>query len=251
VQNLPKEVKGLLRTMLAKDPANRPQTPVALHNHIMACREKLAQYSAGRTRARRTSSPFASVRFNRRSLALAGGLALVLVWLALSPHAHDESQSPQRVIVKKSDAAFAPPRRAPAPAPQEVVNPPAPVESAAPVPPSAEPVAMDADPVPDFAPVTVDLTPSDPPEDSFSLSTGNPDAQDVADLKQPGALSLSIGGLEPEDRAARPAGKPVAKAGDQRSSEKRHGSRQQHRASPWQSINRVRGSVEGLIHHFF
>jgi serine/threonine protein kinase len=252
VQNLPKEVKGLLRTVLAKDPANRPQTPVALHNHITACREKLAQYPAGRARARRTS-PFAAVRFNGRSLALAGGLALVLVWLALAPHAHDESQSAQRVTVKQSDAAFAPPRPAPAPPPQEVANPPAPVESAAPVPPPAEQVALETNPVPDFAPVTVDLIPSDPPADAFSLSTGNPDAQDVADLKQPGALSLSIGGLEPEDQAAPPPGpaKSVAKAGDQRSSDKRHGSRQQHRASPWQSLNRVRGSVEGLIHHFF
>ncbi len=250
VQDLPKEIKGLLRTMLAKNPEDRPQTPVALHNHIMACREKLAQYPAGRARARRTSA-LAPLRFNGRSLALAGGLALVLVWLAFSPHAHEESPTAQGVIVKKNDVAFAPPRRAPAPGPQELADPPAPVESAAPAPPSAEQVAMEANPVPDFAPVTVDLTPSDAPVDSFSLSTDNPDSQAVADLKQPGALSLSIGGLEPEDQAAPPPGKPVAKAGDQRSSEKRHGSRQQRRASPWQSIDRARGSVEGLIRHFF
>ncbi|HSI10472.1 MAG TPA: protein kinase [Chthoniobacter sp.] len=250
VQDLPKEIKGLLRTMLAKSPEDRPQTPVALHNHIMACREKLAQHPAGRNRTKRTST-LASVRLNGRSLALAGGLALVLVWLALSPHAHDESQTTQGVTLKKSDAAFAPPRHAPAPAPQEVVDPPAPVKSVAPPPPPAEQVAMETNPLPDFAPVTVDLTSSDPPSDSFSLATGSPDPQAMADLEQPGPVSLSIGGLEPEDQATPAATTPVAKAGDQRGSDHRRGSRQQHRASPWQPINRVRGSVEGLIRHFF
>lgn len=252
VRELPKEVKGLLRTMLAKNPEDRPQTPVALHNHIMACREKLAQYPAARPRARGTS-PFALVRFNRRSLALAGGLALVLVWLALSPRAHDESQRSEREIIKKNEVALASSPPAPDPAPQEAVGPPAPAESAAPATPPPQQVAMDANPVPDFAPVAVDLTPSDPPADSFSLSTVNPAPQDVADLKQPGALSLSIGGLEPEDQSAPtplPA-KPIAKAGDQRSSDKRHGSRQQRRASPWQSLNKVRGSVEGFVRHLF
>jgi hypothetical protein len=253
VKELPKEVKGLLRTMLAKDPAGRPQTPVALHIHIMACREKLAQRPA-RPAALRRGKPGPlpmPVRFNVRSLALAGGLALVLVWLALSPHARDESANAQQVMLKKSDAAFAPPRP-PAPVPVE-----APrqltqedVAAAAPAPPP-ENQKSDTGPAPDISPVTVDLTDFDPEADAFSIPQDLPNSAVAVDLQQPSNVSFSIDGLESQDQVNAPAPKPVAKAVDQRNNDHRRGNKQQHHDSTWQSIDRVRGSVEGLIHHFF
>lgn len=43
IAHLPVEVQDLLRRMLAKNPATRPQTPIALHAEICACREALGR----------------------------------------------------------------------------------------------------------------------------------------------------------------------------------------------------------------
>lgn len=264
VKGLPKEVKGLLRTMLAKDPAGRPQTPVALHNHIMACREKLAQRPA-RPQARRGEKggvfPL-NGRYNAHSLAFAGALGLVLVILAFLPHAHDESEDAQRVTVKKMDAAYAPPVRLPASpaaemAPPQVLPPaqPPPAQEsvvAAPPSPPAGDAKYDISPVPDFAPVTVALTDFDDETDGFSLPPDQPDPAASTDLNQQGNVSFSIGGLEAEQSATKaPLSTPkaVAKAADQHGNDRRRGGRQQ-RGNSW-PIDRVRGSVEGLIRHFF
>jgi len=264
IKKLPKEVKGLLRTMLAKDPAGRPQTPVALHNHIMACREKLAQRPS-RPAARRSETrgvfPL-SGRYNVHSLALAGALGLALVFLMFMPRAHDDSGDAQPEAVKKMNVAYAPPARlrappetAPPAAQQSLASPPKVQENVAAAlpPPSIEDTKQDISPVPDFAPVTVALTDFDEEIDEFSLPPDPADPDASADLNQPGRISFSIGGLEPEQSAAKPPSstpKAVAKAADQRGNDRRRGARQQRGGGSW-PINRVRGSVEGLIRHFF
>ena len=265
VKKLPKEVKGLLRTMLAKDPAGRPQTPVALHNHIMACREKLAQRSAPvarRSSEKRAVFPLGG-RYNVHSLALAGALGLVLVALMFLPRAHDDSGDAQRVTIKKMDVAYAPPVRLPAPPAAETALPQAPspqarqqqaqesVAAALP-PPSVGDAKQGISPVPDFAPVTVALTDFDDETDGFSLPPDQPDPGASTDLSQQGNVSFSIGGLEPEQTETKPPSptpKAVAKVADQRGNDRRRGGRQQ-RGGSW-PIDRVRGSVEGLIRHFF
>lgn len=265
VKKFPKEVKGLLRTMLAKDPAGRPQTPVALHNHIMACREKLAQRPA-RPEARRDSKRGVFLlggRYNAHSLALAGALGLVLVVLAFLPHAHDDSRDAPPVGVKKMDIAYAPPVRLPAPSAVETAPPQLPppqaqppqaqesVVAALPL-PSVGDTQNDIGPMPDFAPVTVALTDFEDETDGFSLPLEQPDPAASTDLNQQGNVSFSIGGLESEQPAAKaPSSTPkaVAKAADQQGNDRRRGGRQQ-RGSSW-PIDRVRGSVEGLIRHFF
>jgi serine/threonine protein kinase len=255
VKQLPKEVKGLLRTMLAKEPAGRPQTPVALHNHIMACREKLAQRparAASSHKAKQSTLPV-PIRLNVRSLALAGGLALVLVLLALSPRAHDETENnARRVAVKKSDFAFAPPVRPLAAAPVEAPQPQVPENIAAVPPPSEYVKSGDASPVPDFAPVTVDIMDFDRETNALSTPQDLPDSIAAADLNQQGDLSFSIAGLGPQDQAqpSSPTPKAVAKTADQQSNDRRRGNKQQRRGSSW-PIDRVRGSVEGLVRHFF
>jgi serine/threonine protein kinase len=262
VKKLPKEVKCLLRTMLAKDPVGRPQTPVALHNHIIACREKLAQRPA-RPEARRDSKPDVFLlrgRFNTHSLALAGALGLILVVLAFLPHAHDDSAEAQPVAVKKMDVAYAPPARLPAPretAPLPVQQPQAPQPQSTEAPVEALPAPTqeanpEATPVRDFAPATVALTDFADGTEGFSLSPDQLDPAASADLNQQGNVSFSISGLGPEDAASpSPTPKAVAKTANDRGADHRRGGRQQRRNSTWQPIDRVRGSVEGLIRHFF
>lgn len=258
VKELPKEVKGLLHTMLAKAPEGRPQTPVALHNHIMACREKLAQRPVRPATARggkRRELPVAGY-LNGRSLALAGGLGLILVLLALSPHAHDDSKIAPTMVVK-NEAAFAPPAHLP-PAKREEAPKPQAQENAAVVADSspAKNAPVDLSTVPDFSPVTVGLMDFENPADAFPLGQDLPDSVSAADLQQPNAVAFSIAGLESRDLAGQPLSprpKSVAKnvAPRSNSGDRRHGNRSQRRVSTWQSIDRVRGSVEGLIRHLF
>jgi len=249
VKHLPKCVVRLMRTMLAKSPMNRPQTPVALHDQIEACREQLNRRGPRATSAKKgTFVPFEW--YNLRSFALAGLLGVVLLWLALSPRMHVDENAPR--IVARAEAAAAPP--VPAAAAQNGAKP-AQAEAGTLAKPSSEQNTPPADleSVPDLSPVAVDLANFDPPSEPSLIAQPEPDPASAADLQSRENVALTVGGLESESQANTPV--PTIKVPDQeaRVSDRRHGSRQRRSSSfsPWQSLGRVRSGVAGLVRQIF
>jgi len=247
VKHLPKCVVRLLRTMLAKSPMNRPQTPVALHDQIEACREQLARRGS-RTATAKVAVPFEW--YNLRSFALAGLLGVILLWLALSPRAHLDEKTPQ--MVAQAEAAVAP--AAPVAVAQNTSKPGqrqavAPPESS---PEESAPVELDA--VPDLSPVSVSLGDFDRQSDRPPLAAADPNPALAADLNGRENVALTMAGLESESQAAQRT--PAVKVPDPESrvSDRRHGTRQQRRSSsfsPWQSLDKVRSSFSGLVRQIF
>lgn len=247
VKHLPKCVVRLLRTMLAKSPLNRPQTPVALHDQIEACREQLARRGP-RTASSRTSVPFEW--YNLRSFALAGLLGVVLLWLALSPRAHNiDEKTPQ--IVARAEAALAP--SVPAPAARRDAKLEHVATNPSPSPSTEESAPVDLESIPDLSPVAVTLANFDHQSDLPSLVPSEPDPAGAADLKNKENVALTMVGLESESQAAIP--KPVIKVPDPepRVSDRRHGARQRRSSSfsPWQSLDKVRSGLSGLVRQIF
>ncbi|WP_049975603.1 serine/threonine-protein kinase [Chthoniobacter flavus] len=250
VKHLPKGVVRLLRTMLAKSPMNRPQTPVALHDQIEACREQLSRRGPRATAAKSgTLVPFEW--YNLRSFALAGLLGVVLLWLALSPRAHLDEKAPQ--IIGRAEAAAVP--SVPATVAQNVAKP-GHAAAGALSKPSSEQGAppVDFESVPDLSPVAVDLANFDHQSETSPIAQPEPDSAAAADLQSPESVALTVAGLESESQANTPV--PAIKVPDQESrvSDRRRGTRQQRRSSsfsPWQSLDRVRSGVAGLVRQIF
>jgi hypothetical protein len=248
VKHVPKCVVRLLRTMLAKSPMNRPQTPVALHDQIEACREQIARRGA-RTTPAKTSVPFEW--YNLRSFALAGLFGIVLLWLALSPRAQVNEKTPR--MVAQTEAAVAP--SAPVPVVQNVAKLEQVGASVSPKPSGEESTLVDLESVPGLSPVFVDLASFDHQSDMPPIAPPEPDPVLAADLQSQDSVALTMTGLESESQAGTP--KPTFKVPDpdSRVSDRRHGARQQRRPSssfsPWQSLDKVRGSFSGLVRQIF
>ncbi len=163
LNGLPKKVRRLLALMLATDPADRPQDPLALYRQIQDC---LAQFDRRESMARRFGVPLLSGsnaaalpnrrRFPSKALALAAAaVALAIAGVVMIPQylRHQrirQAQEPIGVTVGVPEAAAsAPPVIASAPTvkplptvePQQEIaltetaqqNPPAPVTQSTPV----------------------------------------------------------------------------------------------------------------------
>jgi serine/threonine protein kinase len=247
VKHLPKRVVRLLRSMLAKDPADRPQTPVALHDQIIACREHLARRPARSTSAQ--AQPAASLSlYGLRSFAFAGVLGLVLIWLALSPRAHVQEKFPPPM--SQAEVANSPSKNLASLAPQNTPGQPQGQTNALFQKPDSESTPAELKPVPELAPVTVDLQRFDQQPDAFSMGQETPDSASAAALNGNQRVSLTMAGLDTQEQPN--SEDPAARTVDQRVSERKRGRQQRHSSSsPWQTLDKVRGSVEGLVRHLF
>jgi serine/threonine protein kinase len=247
VKHLPRRIVRLLRTMLAKDPADRPQTPVALHDQIMACRENLGRKG---TRAISATSvvPAPFTWYSLQSFAVAGVLALLLVWLALSPRAHLVEKAPP--FVAQTEAAISPSANHAASAVQNIAKP-AELEARPVSTPRVQQTPAADSTVPELAPVSVDLENFDTQSDVSSIAQLRPDSGSAVDLRSPDDISFSLARLDSQDQLqAKTASAVQPSEPPQRVSERRHG-RQRRSSSAWQSLDKVRGSVQGFLRHIF
>jgi hypothetical protein len=107
LEAFPKEIRKLLRSMLARNPAGRPQTPVALHTAICECRESLGREKLAKRASK--EKPGVAERFERRSFALAGAFVILLVGLIVFPRrgAEISPSGPIGAVVAYRDSALA------------------------------------------------------------------------------------------------------------------------------------------------
>ena len=253
VKHLPKRVVRLLHTMLAKSPANRPQTPVALHDQIVACRASLGR-NGGRTAPVKGRASECFEWYNLRSFAIAGLLGVILLWLALSPRAHVDDKASR--LVMQTGASVSPSIRAMTATAADAVKPAEPEVKAAPNLPVAESTPVDPAQGANPSPVSLDLPNSDPQSETSLITPQAPDSVSATSLQNRDAVSLTLAGIDslPQVQAsATPTPVPAARTPDQsRVSERRRGNKQQHRSSSaWQSLDKVRSGVEGLVHQIF
>lgn len=253
VKHLPKPVVRLLRTMLAKSPANRPQTPVALHDQILACRERLGR-SGGRPAPAKKESPEHFEWYNLRSFAVAGLLGVILLWTALSPRAHVDDKAPR--LVRQSEAAVPLPVPATTIAAAQAAKPAEAKMNTAPDVAAEEGPPVDASQRPGTSPVSFELPSSDAQAGTSLLTQPGRDSASAASLRNRDTVSLTLAGMDSTSQVranATPTPTPAKTQDQSRVSDRRHGKQQRRSSlsSGWPSIDKVRSGVEGVVHQIF
>jgi hypothetical protein len=178
-------------------------------------------------------------------------LTLLLVWVALSPRGHVIEKAPP--LVAQTEAAISPSANHAASTGQNIAKPTEPEIKPAPTPIVQQAPTGDLGAVPELTASDVKLENFDSQSDVASIAQPRLDSDSAVDLKNPDDVSFSLAGLDsPDHGQANTPLTPGANAPEpqQRVSERRHG-KQRHSSSPWQSLDRVRGSVQGLLRHIF
>ncbi len=239
LSHLPASIGSLLRSMLAKDPDDRPKTPVALHAVIRECRASLPGRRAEAQRNSAGSFPparLAALRPSRRAVLWSLSLALLVsfAWIVFSSPDAPKHSDP-RPAVPPAIAAAKPLPISPIPSlPATPADPPA---FPGPVPPPAIPDSQEV--VPPQIPGLDNQTPasavavaSDPPQ---------PD-----DLQQGGNASPAPADPPTDGQTAPPDSKPATKA----TSHTRKSSGDRRSGAP-EPVQRVQRGIRGIISRLF
>jgi len=232
LERLPAPIVSLLRSMLAKDPKDRPETPVALHALIRECRASLPREHNGAQHPRNDASPVARLAALRPSrLAVLWALSLAVfatvAWLAFfAPDAPQNSHS------------------RPAPVPGIAIQPPVipedrgtralPIVPIAATPPPA--IAAPQDVAALQVPGLDNQEPVPPASTSAELPQAD-DPQETEDAPPPGATSSS----------ASQDNKPAAKA----TPRPRKSTTADRRSTTPETLQRVQRSIRGFFNRIF
>ena len=235
LDGFPKEIRNLLRSMLARNPAKRPQTPVALHMAICECRESLGRETLAK-RAPKVKPEMAK-RFDRRSFAVAGALGILLVGLTVVPRRGAEIQpgAPIGAVVAYRD--LSPPRAAPS---AELTGAPAKVRPQGPTNLLAADLPEAAGNDEKHLPTTIPNIPAT----SLSLEESEPDAVPGVSLEKPMRMSLAR-----EDASEMGAASPEV-GGVATTADHRHANKPRHRSSE-QPFDRLSRNVSSLWRRLF
>jgi serine/threonine protein kinase len=256
VKHLSKDITRLLRSMLAKEPGNRIQTPVELHDEISRCREKWVARNARAKTAPRESQQNPTENYALPAAAFAGVMVLILVWIALSPRPHEEVHLPP-VAFSRDSGMSEPPAARKLPASPAVSSSEAHVAKTVAAKPAGD-SPSDVSPNAGLTHPAVALEAADPAIDSPVFTQTLPDTNAAVGLNRKEPVSLTLGGLASDDPATKAAA-ALASTGvtsqtrnsdQQRGDDRKRTSRQRH-ASPWQALDGVRGSLQGFVRSLF
>jgi serine/threonine protein kinase len=263
---IPAALHSLLRSMLAKEPVARPQSPIQVHAAICACRERLQQSSALAVHPlRKVDAPRRWDFTSRKTIGwAAAALATGVVFARLLPTSA-ESVDPPAVAAAVSTptivAAVPPTNMAPAIPPAPEAPAPAADQAASPIPGVEAPTAPpESEPFPGTPEIAAVPPPDTNRPDLDGASEGsNPlglfddaaaaEPKDAIDLRGDQAVELSLQGLAASDQPSSAFDKPVKKSTS--SSGRRTQSSGKHHSAPFKPVDRVRRSVQHLLHRIF
>ena len=227
LKHIPAPVVSLLRSMLAKDPEDRPETPVALHALICECRASLPRKRNGAQHRLADWSPLArlaALRPSRRAVLWSLSLALfaTVVWLAFFT-----SDSEPRPVALPSIASQPPV------IPEEPVTPSVPSVPMEATPPPTNPASQEVAAL--QIPGLDNQAPAPPAPTSAELPPAD-DRQGAEDAPPAAANSES----------ASPDGKPVTKA-----TPRPHKSAGDRHSTTPDTLQRVQRTFRSFINRIF
>jgi hypothetical protein len=257
LRSFPEPVVSLVRHMIAKDPAERPQSPLELYQEICACRDnaKRAQPQVAAIPLwPRISATLALKRPGRRTVATAavvGFLVLGFTWFFVSARNTAGHNAPE--VVTQSDAALI---QAP-PTPETPAVPR--VEMPGDIPGLAAAASADRAenndatrpqddrwPWPEEA--SVQLTSFGSDFSSFPLTSSTLNSPEPPDLLAGYPVMLSLAGMAPAAEAI--STDKASKKSTARSSQRKRVS-EDRRSVPFKPIQGIRRGVEGLVNRIF